>query len=479
MTAGAGEPRERLGHAAEAVLESAWPGGSPASAADVDRVLTYAPAALRTSDRDAANRLVAALVWARYRAGLLEGALEIAESRLRSTGFTTKSLDAGDEHLLLAAATAFTAAGRSRRATPLALRAIDHARLRGDDRVLYRAHSVLALSRALNGEYESAMQSIEECHRIENRHEWTATDASYPVLVAQNLCAAAQFDSDRLRDTARQLRELSPPDPAWDLTARLTEAMALLIDDQPNRAVPLVTAVMNSSDTHSLHGIVRGFAVGIYADLLLGRGEATRTLSFLEGYDSPRGHVLCFDMQRAAAHLLLGEDRRALLTTEECARLGGDHCMRTIPPVLFRRAVAYERLSQTRLADASFEEGIHMVIESGSVTPLLTLPAEILHTLIDRLRLRVPSLSPELDRIQERWGDLPRVEGIIPLAALTPRERELATHLRSDKSFNELAQDLHVSVHTLRSQAQSLYGKLSVRSREEAVAALERAGYYV
>jgi len=53
---------------------------------------------------------------------------------------------------------------------------------------------------------------------------------------------------------------------------------------------------------------------------------------------------------------------------------------------------------------------------------------------------------------------------------LSEREREVLHLLPSGLSSREMADELYISVHTLRSHLKSLYGKLGVHSRYEAIA---------
>jgi DNA-binding NarL/FixJ family response regulator len=62
-----------------------------------------------------------------------------------------------------------------------------------------------------------------------------------------------------------------------------------------------------------------------------------------------------------------------------------------------------------------------------------------------------------------------------PLAALTPREREVLLHLAEGIGRREVAERMHLSAHTVRSHLQNLMGKLGVHTTLEAVALARRA----
>jgi len=63
-----------------------------------------------------------------------------------------------------------------------------------------------------------------------------------------------------------------------------------------------------------------------------------------------------------------------------------------------------------------------------------------------------------------------------PAVILTPREREVLTALASPDSLAQIAARLHVSVNTIKSQVRSLYRRMAVSSRQEAIAEATRLG---
>jgi DNA-binding NarL/FixJ family response regulator len=57
-----------------------------------------------------------------------------------------------------------------------------------------------------------------------------------------------------------------------------------------------------------------------------------------------------------------------------------------------------------------------------------------------------------------------------PLAVLTPRERDVLSHVAAGANRKEVARQMHLSVNTVRTHMQSLMSKLGVHSALEAVA---------
>ncbi len=62
-----------------------------------------------------------------------------------------------------------------------------------------------------------------------------------------------------------------------------------------------------------------------------------------------------------------------------------------------------------------------------------------------------------------------------PLVSLTPREREVLSHLADGISRREVAERMHLSANTVRSHLQNLMAKLEVHTTLEAVALARRA----
>ncbi len=72
-------------------------------------------------------------------------------------------------------------------------------------------------------------------------------------------------------------------------------------------------------------------------------------------------------------------------------------------------------------------------------------------------------------------GD-PRLDGSAAAPALTPRELEVLTLLAAGRVNKEIAAALGISEHTVKTHLGSIYAKLGVSSRAEAVARGVRAG---
>lgn len=64
----------------------------------------------------------------------------------------------------------------------------------------------------------------------------------------------------------------------------------------------------------------------------------------------------------------------------------------------------------------------------------------------------------------------------ISIPDLTPRERQVLDALLANSNYQEIADALHVSKDTVKTQLRAVYRKLGVNSREAAIAAAIRTG---
>jgi DNA-binding NarL/FixJ family response regulator len=60
-------------------------------------------------------------------------------------------------------------------------------------------------------------------------------------------------------------------------------------------------------------------------------------------------------------------------------------------------------------------------------------------------------------------------QGQVPVADLSTREREVRQALTRGAAYKQIAEEIGVSVHTIRTHVNHIYRKLQARSRREAV----------
>jgi LuxR family maltose regulon positive regulatory protein len=165
-------------------------------------------------------------------------------------------------------------------------------------------------------------------------------------------------------------------------------------------------------------------------------------------------------------------------------------------------ALALAASARSRLRHGQWDHARRLLTTATRLTPHLTyaLPwlavqarvelADAYMTLRDRDAARhmleeargILALRPDLGFLGEAVARLElEVTGMLEAHAgsssgLTPAELRLLPHLSTHLSFREIGERLHVSRNTVKTQAISVYRKLGVSSRSEAVAVAEDIG---
>jgi DNA-binding NarL/FixJ family response regulator len=120
-------------------------------------------------------------------------------------------------------------------------------------------------------------------------------------------------------------------------------------------------------------------------------------------------------------------------------------------------------------------EALMSAIQRGVETNRVSRAAGELKVLAGDLQDRMQTLEEALQSPgRVRPGVIPSSRALNPeiLDKLSPREREIVMQLHANKSVNEVAQSLFISVHTVRNHVKSAFKKLDVHSQAELLALL-------
>lgn len=145
--------------------------------------------------------------------------------------------------------------------------------------------------------------------------------------------------------------------------------------------------------------------------------------------------------------------------------LSGVECVRrlkvALPPTQFLMLTAFAD------DDLLFES-----LKAGASGYLLkrTAPAALLEAIAEVVRGGSPLTGPMARRLVNFFRAAPAPAA--PLAALTHREGEILGLLADGRRYKEIADQLGLSYDTVRAHIRSIYEKLQVHSRAEAVARL-------
>jgi LuxR family maltose regulon positive regulatory protein len=263
------------------------------------------------------------------------------------------------------------------------------------------------------------------------------------------------------RDSRACLDGLAPASP-WRSTARLAEGFGWLLDGEVDKA-----------DHAFVHTVETALEAGAHPAASVALAE--RAFIAIERNDWPAA------------------DR---LAEQAIERIEQGHLQEYGPAVLAYVAVARTAAQRGDLAGAHEALGhaaglrpqlnyalpylaVQALVELGRVYVALTDPAGarvVLREARDVLRHR-PDLGILAARTDELTGLVQSLQaGAVGASSLTTAELRLVPYLATHLSFPEMGERLHVSRHTVKTQAMSVYRKLAVSSRSEAIERLQAIG---
>ncbi len=291
------------------------------------------------------------------------------------------------------------------------------------------AHLAQALVHLERHELTAAQEAVE--HGLRAHHADPEAAQRLVLLGARARLALARGDPAlawSLLDEARQDRNARQHVPALDQWLTLLDAELDLATGQPELAEQR------------------------YADLLP---------------DEPPGfaHRVCL----ARAALARGDLRRAeeLLGTAPSAL---PETVATVGAGIVRALVADAQSNSTRAVDL-LADAVGLAEREEIRRPFITMSSSRLDALLDRLRLLAPDHAPFADAVRgdthavvHQPAPIGRGEG------LSEREAEVMRYLPTMLTAAEIATELGVSVHTVKSHMRSIYRKLGAAKRGEAVA---------
>ncbi|MFC7579852.1 LuxR C-terminal-related transcriptional regulator [Schaalia naturae] len=300
----------------------------------------------------------------------------------------------------------------------------------------------------------------------------------WSLALAETLCVFRRQDGTALKAledelTAAEMRNRG----AFRWLIRFCRTLRAILAADFDAVTALADQARRSVDLPPCPPLLRKSFVRYEALALVQTGDPGAALDLLDGRESSSDHAVCFETVRASAHLQMGRPELALAATEGCARLGVRHAPLARCAMLGRRVVANDMLGRTELADRELSQAARLVMGLGPFVPLRATPREDLDALEERFRANEPALYKRLLDAQPTWSEIPDPRSWAPAGVhLSDREWEVALRLASDLTIPQIAGDLYVSVNTVKTQLRSIYSKLGVNSRREAVARLDVLG---
>lgn len=320
-----------------------------------------------------------------------------------------------------------------------------------DDRPATRAAEATALTRALEGEAEQAAA------RLDLLESGTLGTAG---LVARALISIGKLDARDARHWLARLADLAAGDEFWVFAVHAFNRYGLYWGDPVETDADL-------DRTWAEHGeqLVAGSTAHVLltsdaADLALLLGQLSRAESAL---DQCTVRNTWISVTRARLALLAGNPKHALLFILEGQGRGRTERYGQLDLAVLR-AAAELALGRTDDATASLLRAVNQAEKSGVIVPFHLLPVETLAALA--------ALHPDAATFvatHELRGTSYLAPYQAVAGALSERELVVLRALDPDATIEQIAKKLFVASNTVKAQLRSIYRKLNVSTRTEAL----------
>lgn len=316
------------------------------------------------------------------------------------------------------------------------------------------AKSALAVLSLLQGEVGEAEHLLASLQHTESAHVAPVVRVARAfTAIERNDLPAAIADLDALEASA-------PHSEYWVLVLAL-RAWTKLFDGDPHAALALLRQGQAQESFAPISPLFGGFLQAVRSDALVAVRQAPSALA--------ASRVPEFAGEATAASLT-----RALLQTGQDAQvtwLASQRLTKNAPPprvqleLLLVRACACLHSGQDAEAASSLVQAEAVSREHGVRVPWRFIADD------DRAHLREIAPPAVIDLLD---ADASGFRGTLALPRLSRRESMVLSRLRMGGSVAQIAKDLMVSSNTVKTQLRSVYRKLGVGNRSEAVrAALE------
>lgn len=317
----------------------------------------------------------------------------------------------------------------------------------------------LALNAALAGQLGDARKWIGKWEatppsegRLEKMIRVTGRVAQALILLENLDVDSATEDLDVLIDEVRDRDEMW----AYILFAR---CQCFLLSGEPQRGIDLIDRFAPTYNRwRTTDSEAESLLTSVEVDLLcaLGRGNAAQIVLHQHSGEHP---LLSVAQARLA---LLAGDPETALTESARVSAGGGLDLRALVDSLLIEAVACLQMGRGDDAIATWCRATSLAESVGTVRPLAMLP----HSALNMLTEAGATLP-------NRWHEYAHPTRVLPdtvqFVELTDRERVVLSALAEGLSGPETAAKLFVSQNTVKTQTQSLFRKLAVHNKTDAI----------
>jgi LuxR family maltose regulon positive regulatory protein len=331
---------------------------------------------------------------------------------------------------------------------------------------LAECHGARALLRALEGDYPAAKFFVALARSSAKDEALLRSHFGAPALIAEAMNATENPQPDDAPALARAAVAAAGTG-EWLPLALYAQATASFVGARPVEGLEQLRRADDA--TRSWHGSVAVTPMnqGLRAAILLALSDLEQSESALRDAQSGERHTHCAARHTAALLLKRGDPQGCLDALAPCREMGEIHSVRSAIDVLLLTSAARYRLVSPSKGDLALDRALHLAASRGIRAPFRSVPAVTLRRMLDRASDRNQPADVEglLDELRAEIASAP---GKL-IEPLSDREIVVARHLALDKTVGQIAQDLFISVNTVKTHVRSIYRKLEANSRGEAL----------
>ena len=312
----------------------------------------------------------------------------------------------------------------------------------------------------------------QETLALAERRGWSRNPSAacaYLVLGGAHFDRGDLAAAERYLDLAMACR----PEPAISLTIALTRAVVTHANGDPAAGLEILRGARKELQRLNGPYVLAASLREWEARLLAATGQVEQARALLSTSDEPPQSSAATLAIRAELQLAQGNAAGAVATLAPCL----DGSAPSLVPyqrleTLLLDAVARRRLGDIDGAATSIEHALQ-VAEPERYRQVFWNLGEEVHALLLRQRERGTAHPQLLTELLDRPSVSDAPSAVPPPVALamplTDREQAVLGFLDSDLTTRQIANELYVSVDTVRSQVRSIYQKLDASCRNDAV----------
>lgn len=432
----------------------------PGDARVTDAVLTTLEAIVAWIDSDAAREVSAAREGARLLAALdptevpTLGVYQVGVAAIEAMGLLWSGELTEAERIFAAMLGLLTASGGS--SPVLALH------LRGSRAVL----------KAMGGRLQEAREQIETALAVAEESGWSFLPLSATTYLADALVRLLEADLEGCAESiARGTACIGAlRDRHAEAALGLVEVRLLVDRREPSAARDRLGALRRRLDTWQMPPFLEHWSRIVEAEVALAEGDTGGAIACLTTPD-----MAVAGRPHAQRTITLARAHLAAHRPQDC--LGSLSPLLSAPPAdhgpaadaWLLAALAHDRLRDDAQAQVALERSLAVAAPEGIVRPY-AVNAERVLPLLRTNQLTAGAESTFVEQLVARLGGGPAPVEVRPLAEpLTTRERSVLLMLPTMMTNSEIAEQLHVSVNTVKVHLKGIFRKLDVSSRREAV----------